>query len=163
MSEGVNTARSDIRGGAGWIGFGLLILAESLRMDRYESMGATVYTMPGFVPGMIGALLMVLGAILLLRGWSRQRRGEVADAAPQPVLNARVWFTLALSLLYAAVMIGRLPFWLATGLFVAAFTAYFAPPEQAMPRKLLAAAIAGVLTALVVTVVFEQVFLVRLP
>ena len=61
MSEGVNSARSDLRGGAGWIGFGLLIVGESLRMDRYTSMGATIYTMPGFVPGMIGAVLVLLG------------------------------------------------------------------------------------------------------
>ena len=54
MSDGGNTARSDLRGGAGWAGFGLLILAESLRMDRFTAMGAELYTMPGFVPGMIG-------------------------------------------------------------------------------------------------------------
>ncbi|MEO8022726.1 tripartite tricarboxylate transporter TctB family protein [Polaromonas sp.] len=164
MSDGGNTARSDLRGGAGWVGFGLLIVAESLRMDRFTAMGAELYTMPGFVPGMIGCVIVLLGAILMLRGW---RRGNIAAAAPggpaPPVLNRRVLATLALSLVYAAGLIGRAPFWLATALFVAAFVWCFAPPEQARSRRLLAALAAGALTTIVVTLVFQYVFLVRLP
>ena len=169
MSEGVNSARSDLRGGAGWIGFGLLIVGESLRMDRYTSMGATIYTMPGFVPGMIGAVQVLLGAALMLRGRNRLRaKEEAGDTAPDDGgiaqwLNRRVIITLALSLTYAAILIGRIPFWLATGLFVASFTALFAPEGQPLPRRLLAAVVAGVLTSLIVTLVFERVFYVRMP
>jgi len=164
MSDGGNTARSDLKGGAGWAGFGLLIVAESLRMDRFTAMGAELYTMPGFVPGMIGSVLVLLGVILMLRGWRRQGTAAVAPDGPAPmVLNRRVMATLVLSLVYAAGLIGRAPFWLATALFVAAFVWCFAPPEQAHARRLLAAVLAGVLTALVVTLVFQYVFLVRLP
>lgn len=164
MTEGVNTARSDLRGGAGWAGFGLLIVIESLRMDRFTAMGAELYTMPGFVPGMIGGVLMLLGAILMLRGW---RRGSTPHHTPDgpaaPLINRRVAATLLLTLVYAVGLIGRLPFWLATALFVAAFVAYFAPPDKPLPRRLLAALLAGVLTAVVVTLVFQYIFLVRLP
>lgn len=164
MTEGVNTARSDLWGGAGWAGFGLLILIESLRMDRFTAMGAELYTMPGFVPGMIGGVLMLLGAILMLRGW---RRGSTPHHAPDdpaaPLINRRVGATLLLTLVYAVGLIGRLPFWLATALFVAAFVAWFAPPDQPLPRRLMAAVLAGALTALVVTLVFQYIFLVRLP
>jgi hypothetical protein len=167
MSEGVDSARSDLRGGAGWMGFGLLVVAESLRMERFENMGATLYTMPGFVPGMIGCLLVLLGAILMLRGWRRQRgapaSGMDGSAPTTPLLNGRAVLTLILTLVYAAVLIGHIPFWLATALFVTAFTWFFAPPEHTATRRLLSAVIAGLLTALVVTLVFEQVFLVRLP
>lgn len=167
MSEGVNSARSDLRGGAGWIGFGLLVVAESLRMDRFENMGATLYTMPGFVPGMIGSLLMLLGAILMLRGWQRRRQAPAAAdeavALTARLLNGRALLTLALTLGYATVLIGHIPFWLATALFVATFTWFFAPPEHTPLRRLVSAVIAGLLTSLVVTLVFEQVFLVRLP
>ncbi|MBA4267503.1 MAG: hypothetical protein C0453_20715, partial [Comamonadaceae bacterium] len=69
MSEGGKSARSDLWGGAGWTGFGLLILAETLRMDRFTSMGAQLYTMPGFVPGMLGGVIVLLGLVLMLRGW----------------------------------------------------------------------------------------------
>lgn len=164
MSEGVNSARSDLLGGAGWTGFGLLIVAESLRMDRFTAMGAELYAMPGFVPGMIGCVIVLLGASLMLRGW--RRRNTVAEApngSASPVLNRRVLITLALSLVYAAGLIGRAPFWLATALFVAAFVWSFAPPERARSRRLLAAVAAGLLTSLVVTLVFQYVFLVRLP
>ena len=58
MDEGGKTTRSDIWGGVGWVTFGSVILVEALRMDRFTSMGATVYTMPGFVPGMIGVVVM---------------------------------------------------------------------------------------------------------
>lgn len=161
MSEGGKTARSDLLGGAGWIFFGLLIVVESLRMDRFTSMGAELYTMPGFVPGMIGSVIVLLGGVLMLRGW--RRRATRQDAAAGPLLNRRITITLVLSLTYAGGLIGRVPFWLATFLFVTAFVGIFTPPETTPLRRLAVAVLAGVLTTAVVTLVFEQVFLVRLP
>lgn len=167
MSEGGKTARSDLLGGAGWIGFGLLIVAEALRMDRFTSMGATLYTMPGFVPGIIGSLIAMLGAILMLRGWRRSQldRVQAAPAAPgsEPVVNRRIAITLVLSLLYAGALLGRAPFWLVTALFVAAFTWLFAPADQPEARRFISAVAAGAATSAVVPVVFQYVFLVRLP
>lgn len=46
-------SRSDLWGGAVWIAVGAAIAFESLRMERFESMGATAYTYPGFVPGLM--------------------------------------------------------------------------------------------------------------
>lgn len=170
MSEGGKTARSDLIGGAGWMGFGLLIVTQALRMDRFTSMGATLYTMPGFVPGIIGSVVALLGAVLMLRGWRRkvaQARLAAAAAAtgdvPEPIVNRRVAITLALSLLYAGALLGRAPFWLVTALFVAAFTWMFAPEDMPGARRAIAAAVAGVLTSAAVTVVFQYIFLVRLP
>ena len=167
MSEGGKTARSDLIGGAGWTGFGLLILAESLRMDRFTSMGATLYTMPGFVPGMIGSVIVLLGAVLMLRGWRRGKadgaQQEPDATANEPIVNRRIAITLALALVYAAALLGRAPFWLVTALFVAAFTWLFAPDDQPTTRRTAAAVMAGVVTSAVVTVVFQHVFLVRLP
>ena len=170
MSEGGKTARSDLIGGAGWMGFGLLIVTEALRMDRFTAMGATLYTMPGFVPGMIGSMVTLLGAVLMLRGW-RRKAAEARQAppaatmgdTPEPIVNRRVAVTLALSLVYAGALLGRAPFWLVTALFVAAFTWVFAPDDMPPARRAIAAAIAGVATSVVVTVVFQYIFLVRLP
>lgn len=162
MSEGVDSARSDLLGGAGWVGFGLLIVAESLRMDRFTAMGAVLYTMPGFVPGMMGCVIALLGAVLMLRGWRRRKAGQHGTPGG-PVLNRRIALMLVFSLTYAVGLIGRAPFWLATALFVAAFTWTFAPPEAPRLRRAVAAAMAGVLTSAIVTLVFQQVFLVRLP
>jgi hypothetical protein len=162
MTEGGQSARSDLRGGAGWAGFGLLIIAASWRMDRFEAMGAQLYTMPGFVPGMLGAAIILLGLVLMLRGWRRSRT-QGATPASEPLINRRIAVTLALTLLYAGLLIVRVPFWFCTGLFVASFVASFAPEGQPPLRRLLVAVLAGVLTSALVTVVFEHVFLVRLP
>jgi uncharacterized membrane protein YhaH (DUF805 family) len=164
MTEGGKTARSDLWGGAGWVLFGLLIVAGSVRMDRFEAMGAQLYTMPGFVPGIIGAVVALLGLVLMLRGGLRHTKEAGAASEPaEPLLNRRIVITTLLSVIYAGLLIGRAPFWLVTALFVAAFVATFAPAEQTLPRRLAVAVIAGVLTSAVVTVVFQQVFLVRLP
>lgn len=162
MTEGGKTARSDLLGGAGWAGLGLLIVAESLRMERFESMGAELYAMPGFVPGMLGSVVALLGLALMLRGW---RRGLAQrDQLPaEPLLNRRIGITLLLTLVYAGLLIGRAPFWLVTALFVAGFVWLFSPEDAARNRRLTVALVAGVLTSAVVTLVFQYVFLVRLP
>ena len=164
MNESGNTARTDLWGGAGWMTFGLWILIEALRMDRFKSMGASVYTMPGFVPGMIGSVLIALGLILAVRGW-RKRAISPADAfePAEPVINKRIALMLPLTLVYAAVLLGRMPFWLATALFVASFTWAFTPPEQPKLRRLVTALASGVITTAMVIFVFQEIFLVRLP
>lgn len=162
MTRGGEAARSDLRGGVGWMVFGLVILVAAWRMERFDSMGATLYTAPGLVPGLLGVLLMVLGGALAWRGWRGVVPAGEGDEGPGPLLNRRIGGTLALSLGYAALAIGRVPFWLATAVFVAAFCALFA--EQPSPRRRVAAGlIAGALTAAIVVLIFERVFLVRLP
>lgn len=166
MTHGGSTARSDLVGGACWVAFGLAIVIEALRMDRFTAMGATLYTMPGLVPGLFGSVLVVLGLVLAWRGW-RRRAGEPArhagDAAAPPLLNRRVLIMLGLTLLYAAVLVGRVPFTVATCLFVAAFTLVFTPAEAGTARRVIVAAVSAVATTAVIVLVFEQVFLVRLP
>ena len=155
------TARSDLHGGVGWVLFGLAILAASWRMDRFESMGATVYTAPGFVPAIFGCALMLLGTVLAWRGWSVRRQASI-EADAEPLLSRRIALMLVLTLGYAAGLVGRMPFWLATSLFVAAFTAAYAEGVPLM-RRVLTALASGALTTLAVLLVFERLFLVRLP
>jgi len=152
--------RSDLGGGVGWVAFGLAILAASWRMDRFEAMGATVYTAPGFVPALFGFSLVLLGALLAWRGASA--RPASAGAEAEPLVSRRIALMLVLTLAYAAGLVGRVPFWLATSVFVAAFTGAFAdtsPPA----RRVLTALASGGLTTLAVLLVFERIFLVRLP
>lgn len=165
MSEGGKTARSDLIGGAGWVVFGLVIVLGSVRMERFEQMGAELYTMPGFVPGMIGGLVALLGIVLMLRGWLRRSEDTAAiEGKPvEPLLNRRIVITMLLTLVYAGLLIGRAPFWLVTALFVAAFVAIFIPSETTPVRRAAVAVLAGMLTSAVVTLLFQQVFLVRLP
>lgn len=166
MSEGRPTpsARADMLGGAGWAAFGLAIIIESLRMERFTAMGGTPYTMPGLVPGILGGLLVLLGASLAWRGWRQWRlhRG-VRETAGRPLWNGRIAVMLATTLGYAIGLVGRAPFGPSTALFVALFVYLFAPPEASRRRRATLAVLAGLITGLIVVLVFEQVFLVRLP
>lgn len=163
-AEGVS-ARADLIGGIAWIVFGAAIIATSLAMDRLEQFGATLYTAPGLVPGALGATIVVLGIVLAVRSI---RRGALAVAARStservPGL-ARVGIAAALALVYTLVLIGRAPFPIATTLFVFAFIGWFGVREgESIQRRLVVAAITAIATAAVVTLVFERVFLVRLP
>jgi Ca2+/Na+ antiporter len=122
-------------------------------------MGATVYTYPGFVPGMIGAVVALLGLVLMARGWLARAQAPESE----PVMPARVAIALLLSLVFCLVLLSRAHFVLATALFVATFTFLFADPAQPRARRLRVAGLSGAITAVVVFYVFQEIFLVRLP
>jgi putative tricarboxylic transport membrane protein len=75
--------------------------------------------------------------------------------------------TAGLTLGYAAVLVGLLPFWLATTIFVGAFVLIFewqgGRGGTGFVRR--AAAVAGfaLVVGVSVSVLFEEIFLVRLP
>jgi hypothetical protein len=163
MTRTLDALRSDLRGGFGWAVFGLAIVIESLRMERFTSMGGTLYTMPGLVPGIFGTLLILLGGSLAFRSWRRLRETGGRGPAIDPLLNRRIVTMLALTLVYAIGLIGHAPFWLATFLFVAAFTWAFTPDDAGARKRVVASLVSGVLTTVVIVLVFEQIFLVRLP
>lgn len=155
-----NHASSDLRGGLFWIALGTIVVIASARMDRFESMGGSLYTAPGLVPGLFGISMLLLGLLLCWR--SRPQPGQSTTARVEPLLNGRIVGTLLLTLLYAAVLLGRAPFVLSTTLFVAVFTAIHSDAPTPL-RRYGVAVLAGVLTAAAVVLVFERLFFVRLP
>lgn len=162
--------RADLAWAAIWAAFGGAIVYASWTMDRLEHLGATVYTAPGLVPGILGAMILMLGALL---GARAIRQGALTaagagSAAPDWGGRLRMGLALALMLIYAAGMLGHgVPFWLATFAFVTVFVAVFERPMRKERRQgfrgLVMAAVYGAATTFVVTVVFERVFYVRLP
>jgi hypothetical protein len=161
------SARADLVAAALWIAFGAAVVALAWRMDRLESQGATLYSMPGLVPGLLGAMIALLGALLAVRS-VRQGALAAGRGSLRPGWNWPLLASLAAMLTYALALVGRgVPFWLATWLFVAVFVAGF---EWRMRgergerlRGIALALVYGGGTALVVSYVFEQLFLVRLP
>jgi putative tricarboxylic transport membrane protein len=165
--------RADLVTGVAFVALGLAILVESLRMPRFEHLNINPYSVPGLVPGMLGLIILLLGGALALRaaragGWRREAgegggvRGALADVGAR-----RVALSVLLTVGYAGGLVGRVPFWLATALFVFAFTALFEWREAETPRRrwtnLAAAAALAVATSAAVSWVFRYVFLVRLP
>jgi len=166
-----SSPRSDFVGGAVWTALGSVITVLSWQMDRMTQQGATLHTAPGLWPGIVGAVLAVLGGFLVLRSWRRAQRigwdtARADDTDYAPIQS----FALAASMffIYALLLVGRgLPFWFGTALFVTAFVFLFQYAQRKAKgtnvRGFVVALACGVLTAAIVTLVFEQLFYVRLP
>ncbi len=131
---------------------GAAIVYASWTMDRLERHGAALYTAPGLVPGLLGLVILGLGVTMAARGRPPQSHDSHGWSNTPLVLG--------LCLAYAAGLVGRVPFWLATFVFVSAFIAIFEYPVR---RRMALAPVYGAATALAVTWLFESVFLVRLP
>ena len=161
--------RWDAIAAAAALAFATLVVVMALRMDRYESQGGTLWTAPGLWPGIVGLVLGALAIGLLARSWRRAAAigWDTAETNDTPLVpTPRFVSAAALFFLYAIGLVGRgLPFWLGTAAFVACYVYAFYDPPAGRPRaRRLALALAiGAATALVVTLVFERVFLVRLP
>lgn len=147
--------------------FGIGVLALALQMPTFVEQSHTGLTAPGIVPGFHAAVVALLA---LLLGARAVRRGALRPAAargPAPATGdgRRLLTAAALGVLYAGVLVGRLPFWMASALFVFAFCAAFEWEKGAAGRvrRLIEAAALGLGTGIVVMLVFERIFLVRLP
>ena len=166
-----SSPRRDLQGGVVWTAFGCLVVTLSWQMDRMTQQGATLHTAPGLWPGIVGTLLALLGGVLVLRSWRRaQRIGWDAAEGDDTNYAALSSFALATAMffVYALLLVGRgLPFWLGTALFVSTFVFLFQyakrKTDRRVARGIIVALSCGGLTALIVTLVFEQLFYVRLP
>jgi hypothetical protein len=156
------------------IALGSGVLLEALRMPRFERFNANPYTLPGIVPGVLGIVLAIFGVLMLARtvvAHLRDHAVPAAAGAAEPGSASRIVLTLALTLGYGAVLIGRMPFAVATFLFVLAFLLAFqwspallaGARRGAIVRYLGTALLQALLVAATVTYVFERIFLVRLP
>ncbi|MGI9418427.1 MAG: tripartite tricarboxylate transporter TctB family protein [Geminicoccaceae bacterium] len=155
-----------------WTGLVLIVLGStafiaSLDMPRFEEREINPYTIPGLVPGAIALVIAILGLLLTLRAARQRAAADPSEKTAATVRSRRLWLTLLLTLTYAAVLVSWLPFWLATALFVFAFVALFeweANSTSTQKARTLgfALAYAGLVSALV-TWVFQEIFLVRLP
>ena len=95
------------------------------------------------------------------------RQGERSRQQPKGTSDLRLAAAAALGLVFVVGLIGRVPFWLASAIFVAMFTVLFEwQPGQPWPvraRRVGEAVLLGLATGVAVTLVFEKVFYVRLP
>jgi hypothetical protein len=168
--EVTQSARADFIAALLWIAFGAAIAIASWRMDRLENQDINPYTIPGLLPGLLGVAIVFFGALMLLRSWragglaSRAGEGERMTAAAL----RRFAIIVTLCLVFGVVLVGRgVPFWIAAALYVSSTIAVLQYPqrraENQVMRGLVVAIIIGVGAGLVITLVFQEFFLVRLP
>jgi len=162
--------------------FGILIVAVagafavmSLMMPWYGSEWGIIAA-PGLVPLMLSILLLITGLILLLRAvfsksFYRSLEEQAGDEAAEngcekqdqsEKLNKepawkRILITIGLAAVYIFVLMGRLPYMVSTGLYVAGFILAF--KGGGIVKSLLI----GAVTAVGVWLAFEKIFLVVLP
>lgn len=166
------TPRSDLRQALGWVVLGVAVLIGSVTMDRLERQDVNPYTVPGLLPGLLGIAMILLGSILALRSW---RRGAfslpaTADNADAREQGRRVWIVIALCLGYGVVLVGHgLPFWLASTVYVTGSILILqrlsrdSEQRQMTPKSVAKALVIGLGAAVITHLVFQQLFLVRLP
>lgn len=169
--------RADLVAAALWIAFGAAVAIGAWRMDRLERLNINPYQAPGLVPGLLGALIVLLGVALALRS---VRRGALGSTGPMNDIDDRAvrsgqgeWrhmaAVFALTLAYALVLVGiGLPFWLGTFVFITAFVGLLDRERQAglgrSPRaQWTRASVYGAAWSAIVTLSFQHIFLVRLP
>jgi hypothetical protein len=149
-----------------WIAAGAALFAGGYGMDRLERQSINPYTAPGLVPAALGSGIFVLGAVLLARS-VRSPAGAGTDAAGAASAG-RFLLAAVLCIAYAAGLVGHgPPFWLATAVFVFAAILAFRWRELkeagTVGKGVAVAAACAVGTAAGVTLVFQELFLVRLP
>jgi hypothetical protein len=164
-------AASDLRGASGWIALGVAVLVGSITMDRLESQGVNPYTVPGLLPGLLGIAMILLGTLLGLRSW--RRKGQAAFGSGVRLDGTevrRLVLVLALILGCAVLLVGHgLPFWLASAIYVTASILLLQRPQRVARgrgldlRDVAFALAVGLGSGLVITYVFQELFLVRLP
>jgi Tripartite tricarboxylate transporter TctB family len=140
-------------------------------MPTYSDQKGEIYTAPGLVPGFYGIVMLLLsiwlGVRAIRQGALRAGAQNPAAAKPDASVDARLAIAAGLCLLFIVVLLGRMPFWLASAIFVALFTIVFewqaGQSWGTRARPIGEAVLAGLATGIAVTLVFERVFYVRLP
>jgi hypothetical protein len=161
--------RADLISAIAWMVFGGAVTIGSWRMDRLDNLHINKYEIPGLVPGLLGAAILLLGIVLAARAIARGALGPGGAPTRAPTERRYLATVLGAMLLYSVVLVGHgLPFWLATGGFVTLFIYFFDRKRQTAlgrpPGKQLALAlVCGVVTSAVITLAFQEIFYVRLP
>ena len=149
---------SDRLQGLFWIVLGGAIFYASWTMDRLGSLGVKPFSAPGLLPGVLGVFIVVLGVAMLIRG--RAPSGEEA------IEWSRIVLPLVLCLGFAGGMVGRgIPFWLAAWIFVAVmiFTLQYRERKDRLGKLALVALSVGGVASIAISLVFQELFLIRLP
>lgn len=171
QEEDRGNLRSDLLSAFGWMGLGIAILIGSVTMDRLENQDINPYTIPGLLPGLLGIAMAILGALLAARSWRPRLLAPAATgASSNRAERNRLLLVLGLCLGFGVVLVGHgLPFWLAAAIFVTvAILSLQAQQRQSTGQRLnlrmvVTAAAIGLGAGFAITLVFQEIFLVRLP
>ncbi len=168
MEDEKPSAFADLLTGIAFLALAIAIVVGSWVMDRLPHLGATLYQLPGLVPGLLGAAIGFMAILLIVRGL---RGGALAQAHIPKFEIAEHWRLVVIvvfGLFYALVLVGHgLPFWLASAIFITIFVILFQFPDRrangTLARGAAFAVFFGVTAGLIIHYGFQDIFLVRVP
>jgi len=164
--------KADFLTGVVLIFLSLYVIIESWRMPRLEHLKVHPLSVPGIVPSFIGMVLLFFGIILVIRSIRRggHHLGFTSEGLRRLFNNSgnqRLLLTAFLTIGYAGFLIGTLPYWLATGLFIFVFIVLFEWGQGTngarWRRCILPAVFISILSSAAITLLFDRLFLVSLP
>ena len=162
-------ARADLITALAFVALGLMVVYLSWTMPRLEARRIHPATIPGLVPLILGSALTLCGGLLAYRSARLGQPGAWAGLWARLTSwgYVRVTVILVLSLIHTLVLLGNMPFWLASALFIFAFIMLFetvlAEERRPLLSSLLWALGIAVAGSGAIFYVFERIFLVRLP
>ena len=164
-------ARVDLWIAAVFFVFGSAAAWQAFLMPRYADQKGEIYTAPGLVPGFYSIVIVMLSIWLAVRavrqGALRADVEQPSPSKPKSTSDLRLALAAGLGLFFVIGLIGHVPFWLASAIFVASFTIVFEwqSGQSALlrARRVGEAIVLGLATGAAVTLIFERFFYVRLP
>ena len=161
--------RADLVSGGVWLVVGAALVIGSWQMDRLESQGVPWFTAPGLLPGIVGVMIVLTALIIVVRALRRRALSTSPDSAGEGAgVERRALLSLGLCLAFAAGLVGHgVPFWIAASLYLTTHVFILQYPDRQaagqVKRGALVAAIIGFGAAVAISLVFQEIFLVRLP
>lgn len=182
--------RGQLLDAAVWAAFGVVVLVAAWRVDRLENLGINPWSIPGLLPGMVGALIILFAVVLALRrppeaqpaalaggnaedpdsGAALAADGAGGTAAPPEGADGLLRAGAAALPCVLFALLGPatgLPFAVDAAIYVAVFISLFSWPrwraQGRIVRSLLVTVLIAVVSAGLISWLFESVFLVRLP
>lgn len=144
---------------------GLALLVGGYTMDRLEVRQIHPASIPGLLPMILGGLLALCAALLFRSSFKASAGNAVTVLLDGPW--ARLGITATICTIYALGLVGWLSYFWATAIFASCFSLVFSVPvggdRRAQAMAVLTALVLGGAVALGSSLLFRELFLVRLP
>jgi prepilin signal peptidase PulO-like enzyme (type II secretory pathway) len=159
------TRREEFVSAGVFAALGAVIVMASWRMDRLADRGIEAASVPGLLPGLVGALMLLLALVL---AWQARRLPATPQPADSPGGTRRTLAAIVLCVLFAGITLGHgLAFVVEGAIFIFVFTTLFSWREWhdtgRIGRGLAQTLAVAVIASAFISWLFESVFLVRLP
>lgn len=155
-----------MRPGISWVVLGAAISVGAWHMDRLGSLNIEPWSAPGLVPGVLGLGMVLFGLGLALAPQDSHSPNS-PDNEDQPLPWARLLAMLALCSIFGFMALGRMPFEAAAALLMFFWMLALGwsqwPAGPVRRRKVLQAAVISLSASFIVSHLFQDIFLVRLP